>query len=165
MISKEQIIALKTLQRRAHLDDAAYRLMLANVANGATSCKELTQVQYEDVMAFLEDAAGGTDGYWRSKVLNRGTRASSRQVYMIHELYGNYVQAAANAGVPEENQYKLEGLVRDRSGNRTLAAAGLTPSEAWRLTEQLKAIVDRQIEAIDVGPGCPRLSEMRDEDE
>lgn len=142
MITAPQIKALRTTVSRAGLDEAGYRLMLKNLGD-VDSCKQLTQETYEDCMAILEDQTDSKDIYWREKVRLRGTFANSRLVHKINELFSAYETAATALGIPPDKQLKRPGLVESASGNRTNSPSGLTPHEAWRLIETLKAIVAR----------------------
>lgn len=142
MISKEQIKALRTCVSRAGLDEPAYRLMLRNLADVA-SCKDLSQIGYEDCMAFLEDQGGSTEMRWRTIVATRGTLAGTRMVHKINELFADYERLAEALGVPEPRRYKRPGLVENASAGRTNSPSGLRKHEAWRLIETLKGIIER----------------------
>lgn len=126
--------------------DERYRMLLRNAA-GVESSKQLTQAQFEDVMAVMEDLgyapAGmdmGSSHYWRDKVAGRGSRANPRLVYRIRKL------------ADQQSNYPLGALVRQHSAGRTDQVTDLRPREAWNLIEALKAMKTRS------GPVAPRKS-------
>lgn len=150
-------------------DDARYRLLLANVA-GVDSSKSLSQAQFEDVMAVMEDMGfsrervlhqerasfTGTSGsatravstYWRDKVAGRGRIANARMIHKIREL---------SEKCP---RYTLSALALRFSDRRTSAVEELKGKEAWDLIEMLKAAGGRDArpaeheEADSVGCPC-----------
>lgn len=140
-MTPEQIRTVKINMKKAGLNDAAYRLLLWNVAQVA-SCKDLDQAGFENVMATLEDIHG--DGnYWRGVVADRKRFASSRQLHLINELFAKYEIAARAADVAEIDQYKLPGLVQRHTHNATRDAARMAPWQAHNLIEALKKILAR----------------------
>src|SRR4051812_26725723 len=106
-----QLRILHVAARQVGLIDASgderYRLLLRNVA-GVDSGRALSNAEFEDVMAVMEDmgfsndrqrhieraaftASGGSASrvqstYWRDKVAARGTNANARMVHKIREL-------------------------------------------------------------------------------
>lgn len=131
-----QLKLVHVAARQAGLNDAQYRTLLRSVAE-VESSRQLAQADFEDVMAVLEDL-GFVDskngaGYWRRKVEQRGRRGNERMVHKINEL--------CQGG--QGGRYPLESMVRRFSGDRTADVEQLTPREAWKLIECLKAIVAR----------------------
>jgi hypothetical protein len=134
-------------------DDARYRLLLKNAA-GVESAKDLSNAQFEDVMAVLEDlgfskergwamdrssfsASGGSasrvqSSYWRDKVAARGSQANARMVWKIRDL------------LKTEHRYEARALCRRMSQGRTDEVDKLTPREAWNLIEMLKEVEQRE---------------------
>lgn len=155
-MTKEQIRAIKAMQRRAQLDDPAYRLVLANVA-GVTTCKDLDNAGFEDVMAVMEDWAAQREGdsgsYWRDKVARRGSRGTERMIWKIRELHGQYEELRGL----DDTHYELGGLAARVSKQRTSDLAQLTPRECWNLIEALKDIIER-LSGADAPVGRPSNS-------
>ena len=137
MPTRPQIIAVQKAKRAVGLNDAQYRTLLRNVA-GCESSKDLDNRSLEDVMAVLEDMgaqqhpAGPT--YWRNKVRRRNAVGGERMVHKIHAL------ARAIPHPPA-------GLCLRMSGRRTDQSEQLTPVEAYKVIEALKAIFDRRSKA------------------
>jgi hypothetical protein len=135
-------------------DDARYRLLLKSTGS-VESAKQLDNASFEDVMAVMEDmgfsrerqfhldkasfSGGGGSAtkmqstYWRDKVAARGRFANARMLHLIIEL------AAAPA-----QRYELAALVSQFSAGRTREVGKLTPQEAWKLIEMLKAAAARE---------------------
>lgn len=114
-------------------DDAAYRLLLWNIAR-ARSSTQLSNTGLEEVMAFFEsrgfvDSHNG-EGYWQRKVDERDRFANQRLIQKIHAL------------IPQTT-YKLEGLCLRFSNGRTDQVQKLDPREAYNLIEMLKAVAER----------------------
>jgi hypothetical protein len=176
-LTPAQIKNIHIAKSHVHLADEQYRLLLANVS-GVSSSKQLTQAQYEDCMAVLEDMGyqqiidgqPAAPNYWRQKVATRATKANARLINKICTLYQEYLTASALhgetrgvAGSPtdpprlEARIYDLAGLVRRVSQDRTPVPDQLTPREALNLIESLKAILARGT-AIPGGDSSPTES-------
>jgi hypothetical protein len=133
MPTKPQIQIVQIARRQVGLNDAQYRIVLANVA-GVKSTTELSNTAVEDVMDVLEgmgfvDSKHGA-GYWGGKVGRRPFVANERMLRKIEALAA-------------EQKYPLPALVRRFSAKRTDRVEQLLPREAWNLIEGLKAIVER----------------------
>jgi hypothetical protein len=120
-----QIKILRTAVSRLGIEDGEYRLILRNLGH-VDSCTRLTPEGFEDVMAHLEKRGFPAGHYWRNKVENRGNFADSRQAWLIRKL-------------AESSPYPLAALCKKFSAERTGEPSKLTPSEANRLVEMLKA--------------------------
>lgn len=136
MLSKSQIQLIHIAKHQAGLNDEAYRTVLRSVG-GVKSSKELSQGDYERVMAIFEqhgfiDARHGA-GYWGRKTERAELFANERTVRKIEEL-------AATPG----QRYALPALCRQFSQGSTEQPAKLRPGEAWKLVEMLKAAIDRE---------------------
>lgn len=137
MPTPDQIKTLRSGQRHCGLNDAAYRVLLHNVA-GVQSTLDLDNAGVEDVMAVLEDSGFNRHPkgprYWRDTVATRGASCPRRMAHKIKDL------AAQPGGI----RYDLPALCRQHSGQRTGVVEELTPREAWKLIEMLKAVVVRE---------------------
>jgi hypothetical protein len=138
-MTKDQYSVIHIAAKAVGLNESQYRTLLRNVA-GVESSKQLDNARFEDVMATLEDLGfGARNGagqsipsvYWRNKVRDRGGQANARMIHLIRRL------------APLQT-YNLAGLVGKASGGRTGEVEMLYPREAWKLIEQLKAIVSRE---------------------
>lgn len=133
-ISPKQVGLVKAAQKRSGLEDPEYRLLLRNVAK-VDSSKDLSQIGFEDVMATLEDVAESDNYYWREIVESRGDRCTSRAAFLIKQL----------AGQPGGDRYgNLATLCHAHSEGRVMIPDKLTPAEARKLIEMLKAVVGRE---------------------
>jgi len=123
MASKPQIIAVQTAKRALKLTDMAYRTILRN-AGGVESSKDLTNEGFDQAMAVMEESgfqshpSGPT--YWRNKA------GGGRAAWLIRQLAA-------------ESRYDLAAQCLKFSDGRTDQPEQLTPQEAWKLTEMLKA--------------------------
>jgi hypothetical protein len=142
MPTRDQIIVIQCGKRelvtRGLLTEQSYRVLLSNVA-GVDSSKLLDNRGVEDVMAVMEGLgfdshpAGAT--YWQDKVRQRGHVCGERMVYLIRQL------------APQVGRYPLPALVRTFSKQRTEDEARLTPAEAYKLIEMMKATAAREAPA------------------
>lgn len=135
-MTKEQIKAIHVMKGRAGLNEKQYRTLLLNVAS-VESCKDLSNAAFEDCMAVMEESVGNST-YWREKVARRGQFANERMIQKISELHSIYDSSRG-----ELPKYELGGLVYKLTHRRTRNHHQLTPHEAWKLIELLKAVVDR----------------------
>lgn len=134
-MTNPQIRLIKMAVRQLGIDDADYRTALRSIA-GVDSCKDLTEVGFEDVLAWLE-SCGWRDKdrsatHWRDLQANRSRFASSRQLHAIYDL------------AQEMDPPLLAGMVRRMSGNRVDQPSKLRPAEAYNLIEALKAMRSRK---------------------
>lgn len=132
--------------RQVGLNDRQYRMVLQNVA-GVASSTSLTNTQFEQVMAVMEDRGFRqfcqSETYWRDKSARHGSRTNERQVQLLRELAA-------------KQPYPLGALVRKFSHGRTDQVEDLQPREAWALTEMLKKVVNRKGENDEAeAPGDP----------
>lgn len=129
-----QLKLIHVAARQVGLNDAAYRVLLRNVAD-AKSAKDLGQAEYEDVMAVMEDQGfrtlGQPDDYWRGKVRRRDFEAGPRMVRKIEAMAA-------------ETNYKVAGLCMRFSLGRTDRVEQLSPLEAYNAVEMLKAVIERR---------------------
>jgi hypothetical protein len=140
-ITQRQIILVHKAKQHLGLEDAQYRTVLRNAAGVETS-KDLTQQAFEDVMAVLEDSGfqdPSDPERWRRKVEQRGSRPTARQLFLIRQ-------------VAPQQRYTLEALCQRFSAGRTDRPERLTPREAWKLIEMLKAAAAREAN----GPPPPK---------
>jgi hypothetical protein len=150
-MSPKEIKLIHAAANQVGFNRAQYEALLWNTA-GVASCKELSQSQFEDCMAVLEDSGfrqpmppgiAPQEDYWRSRVRQRSQFASPRFVWLIHKLFDDYRAPTRHLTFEVAGQYKLAGLVRNASRDRTEDPRQLQPREAWNLIETLKAIVAR----------------------
>jgi Protein of unknown function (DUF1018) len=129
-----QIKLIHVAATQAGLSREDYKTILRN-CGGVESCKQLDQAGYEDCMATIEDCGfrerDKPGDYWREKVRRRGHSAGSRQVYKIHEL-------------ALRSRYELAAMCKRFSADRVEEPEQLTPREAWKLIEMLKAANGRE---------------------
>lgn len=140
MPTRDQNKAIHMGRRHLALNDAQYRMLLLNVA-GIESSTKLDNAGVEDVLATMEDLgfdshpAGKT--YWRDKVKRRGSECGERAVYKIRVL-------------AQQQRYDLAALCLQFSHGRADDVTQLTPGEAWKLIEMLKAAVEREAQTAAV---------------
>src|SRR6266487_463740 len=143
MPTREQVITIQTARRALNLSEAAYRMLLKNVAK-VESSKQLDNRGIEDVMAVFEDMGfdrhPGGRTYWRDKVANRSSKVNERQIRLIEML-------------SQGGRYCLPALVERFSAGRTASVIELTPGEAWKLTEMLKSAKQRDMSDITLCDG------------
>jgi hypothetical protein len=153
MLTPDQIRNIHVAYRSLGWTDSQYRMALRNVA-GVESCKALSNAQYEDVMAILEqsgfsqrkDGVEISSTYWRDKVASRGARATDREIHLIMQLHHQQLP---------HHGYELPGLVSHATKERTADVRQLTPGEAFDLIEMLKAICSRQSPPVPPTPLAP----------
>ena len=145
MLNKLQIILVQMAVKQAGIRepkaDGRYRLLLAQYKqpNGSPvkSCKQLNNSQLEDMLAICEAHGwrmpGKQEDFFRKKVETSGNYASYAQQQAIKHLAGDL-------GWNERN---LSGFVILMTNERAANIAMLTPKEAWKIIEALKAILGR----------------------
>jgi hypothetical protein len=145
MPTAKQIQLIRIAQKDRKLNDAAYRVLLANVA-GVKSTKDLDNRSIEDVMDVLEgmgfvDSHNG-EGYWGNKVQRRGEVANERMLRKIEAMAA-------------ETKYPVGAMVHRMTNHRTDRPEQLYPREAWMLIEAYKSIIERDTPQPDLGPMNP----------
>ncbi len=160
MLTKQQIQTVKVAQRKLSLDDPHYRMILSR--QGVTSCKDLTNDGFEQVMATLEEIGSSrtppilitaTPNYWRTKASSGG----HRMAWMIHKLYADYLDLTAH--VPEEELYKLSGLCSRFSAGRARNVDDMLSHEQFNLIEALKEVIAREQATAVPTPATPEQLE------
>jgi hypothetical protein len=138
-LSPKQITCLRIARARLGWDDRRWDMFKKNVASDF-SYHRMTNSDFETMMAMLEEMAqdqgvslnpGRDEYFWRSRLAASNRRANPRQVHMIQRL------------AAECPAYSLAGLVRRFSKRQTEDPAFLTPQQAHKLIECLKAIIAR----------------------
>jgi hypothetical protein len=128
-----QLKILHIARREIGIDEPDWRTILRSIGH-VQSSKDLTNSDFEDVMAYLEGRGyrqpGKPADYWRQTIDARGTAADRRQVFLIEQL------------IPSSG-YELAGLCHRFSDGRTDDVSHLRPREAHGLIEMLKAVGKR----------------------
>lgn len=139
-MTSDQIKIIHIAAKQLRMDDAAYRLVLANIG-GVASSKQLDNEGFEQVMSFME--AGGfrsldetgrprPDDYWRKRAKQHGNRAA-RKIHQLHAMC-----------VAEGAVYELAGMCRNASKGTVEKPEELEPREQMELIEALKEIHRRK---------------------
>lgn len=149
MLNNLQIRLIQTAVRVAGLrrkhSDGRYRLLLAQYKqpNGrpVRSCKQLNNSQLEDMLAICEAhgwrCPGKPEDYFRQKVAisqMAGNVASFAQQSAIKHLAGDLGW----------NEYQLNGMIKRITAAEATNITALTPAQAYKLIEALKAILGRE---------------------
>lgn len=147
MPNKQQIrlvqIAVKQARIRTPQGDGQYLLLLSQYkqSNGraVTSCKQLTNSQIEDLLAICESLGfrhpGKPEDFYRKKVMEQD------------EAFASYAQQSAITKLAEDLCWSAEHLknfINKMTDGCTDRIALLTPSQAYKVIEGLKAILSRQ---------------------
>lgn len=160
MLNKQQIKLIQTAVRTAGLrspkGDGRYRLLLAQYKQPSgrpvTSCKQLNNAQLEDLLAICEARGfrmpGKPENYFRLKVASGSAVASFAQQEAIRYL----------AGDMGWNDAQLGGMLKRMTGGFAEHVSALTPAQAYRIIEALKAILSRQ-----TGKHYTNLSEIKED--
>ncbi len=131
-----QLKLIHIARRQVDLNEEQYRTLLHNVA-GVESSRDLSNYDFEDVMAVLEDLGfrdtSGDPERWRRKVRMRGQKGNERMIFKIRQLHAQ-----------GQCRYPLDSLARQFSGNRADQVEQLRPREAWGLIEMLKDLAERE---------------------
>jgi len=158
MLNNQQIKLFQTAIRKAKIRtagcDGRYRFLLSQYlqSNGepVTSCKQLNQMQLEDMLALCEAQGwrmpGKPEDYYRSKIGKKYNIASFAQQAAIKHLAGDLGM----------DDIALGKFCKRMTGNID-SVAGLTPSAAWKITEALKSMLGRK-----AGKDFKDLSEITD---
>lgn len=129
-----QLKILHIARREVGIDEPDWRTILRSIGH-VQSSKDLTNSDFEDVMAYLEGRGyrhpGKPADYWRSTIDARGTAADRRQVFLIEKLI-------------DGSGYELAGLCHRFSDGRTDDVSHLRPREAHNLIEMLKNVKSRR---------------------
>ena len=146
MLNTQQIKLVQTAVRAAGLRngraDGRYRLLLAQYKQGSgrpvTSCKQLNNMQLEDLLAICESHGWRMPGkpvnYFRFKVATESHIASFAQQSAIKHLAGDLGW----------NDEQLAGMLKRMTGGFVTNVAALSPAQAHEIIEALKAMVGRQ---------------------
>lgn len=146
MLNSSQIKLVQTAVRSAGLRngkfEGRYHLLLAQYKQPSgkpvTSCKQLNNSQIDDLLAICEAYGwrypGKVDNYYRFKVATESHIASFAQQSAVKHLAGDL-------GWGDE---QLAGMLRRMTGGFVTNVAGLSPGQAYKTIEALKAIVGRE---------------------
>lgn len=146
MLSKPQIIMLQTAVRAAGLRTAKfegrYRLLLGQYkqpsGEAVTSCKQLNHRQLEDMLAICEAHGwrmpGMEEDHFRLKRAQKENIASFAQQEAIKHLRGDLGW----------NEYQLGGFLKRMTAGFADNVVALTPAQAYKVIEALKAMVGRR---------------------
>lgn len=145
MLNKKQIILLQTAVRKAGIRTAAfdgrYRLLLRQYLQPSgepvTTCRQLNDAQLDDLLGICEahgwQMPGKDKDYFREKLGKRYDTAGYAQQAAIKYL-------AADLGMED---YELNKFIKRMTGSIDSIAA-LSPKQAYKITEALKAILTRK---------------------
>jgi len=147
LITRHQLQLLQIARRQVErasngvFDEQAWRIALRNAGGvkpdqtGQVSSKSLDQAGFERVMDLLESMGfrekDKPADYWRSRCSVRTGLASTRQVREIYRL--------ADGG-----RYTLPSMCLRASNNTHQTPEQLTPQQAHKLIEALKAVTKRE---------------------
>lgn len=146
MLNKQQIklvqIAVKKAGLREPKFDGRYRMLLSQYKqpNGqpVTSCKQLNSWQVDDLLAICEAHGwrypGKDEDHYRKRIANKDDIASYAQQSAIEKLAGDLGW----------NDRNLAGFVNKMTKERVDSVLGITPSEAYKIIEALKAMYGRE---------------------
>lgn len=161
MLNAEQIKLVQTAIHKAGIrkpgEDSRYRLLLAQYKDSKgraiVSCKQLNNWQLDDILAICESHGwrmpGQSETFYRDKTaeLTDSNTASYGQQEAIKFL-------AADLGFSSPH---LANFIRYMTRDEKDSVACLSPSEAWKITEALTAIIRKQ-----TGIKFKSLAEIRD---
>lgn len=145
MLNTSQIKLVQTAVRAAGLRqpgfDGRYRLLLGKYLQPnkrpVTSCKQLNNWQLDDFLAICESMGfrrpGKPDNYYRFKRGTQDNVASFAQQSAIKHLAGDL-------GWNDKN---LGGFLKKMTGGPADNVAALSPADAYKVIEGLKAIIGR----------------------
>ncbi|MCK4958056.1 MAG: DUF1018 domain-containing protein [Planctomycetes bacterium] len=160
MLNNQQIKLIQTAIRKAGLRgkgfDGRYRMLLAQYKQSGgspvTSCKQLNGFQLVDLLAICESygwqCPGKEPGHFRKKAAAQENTASYGQQEAIRHLAGDLGW----------NDLQLNGMVKKMTGGKVSAISVLTPGQAYKLIEALKAILSRS-----TGKQYSSLNEIKDD--
>ncbi|KPL21779.1 MAG: hypothetical protein AMJ75_09340 [Phycisphaerae bacterium SM1_79] len=146
MLNNAQIKLVQTAVRSAGLRngkaDGRYRLLLGQYkqpnSKPVTSCKQLNNMQLDDLLAICESLGwcypGKADNYFRFKVATNTHVASFAQQSAINHLAGDLGW----------NAEQLGGMLKRMTGGFVSNVAALSPAQAYKVIEALKAIIGRE---------------------
>ena len=134
--------AVRAAGLRTRHFDGQYRMLLRQYKqpNGqpVDSCKQLNNSQLEDLLAICEAHGwcypGKEENFYRAKIAKRYEIASFAQQSAIKKLAGDLGWA----------DYQLAGFIKKMTGDKVNSVAALTPAQAYRTIEGLKAILCRE---------------------
>ena len=143
MLNPEQVKLLQTAVRAAGLRDRGqYYLVLGQYRQAnrspVTSCKQLNNYQAEDLLGICESYGwrhpGKPADYYRLKMVGASRVATGAQIGAIGKLAGDLGW----------NELQLGGMIKRMTGGRKTCVVELSPAEAYRLIEAMKAMFARQ---------------------
>lgn len=146
MLNKDQIKLVQTAVRAAGLRDkqfdGRYRMLLGQYLqpNGrpVTSCTQLTNGQLDDLLAICEchgwRMPGKAWNHFQRKIQESETVASFAQQEAIKHL----------AGDMGWNDAQLAGMLKRMTGGFGSNVSALSPGQAYKIIEALKAMLGRQ---------------------
>ena len=146
MLNNQQIKLVQTAVRTAGLrsksSDGRYRLLLGQYrqpdGRPVNSCKQLNNYQLDDLLAICEAHGwrmpGKQANYYRFKIATQSDVASFAQQSAIKYLAGDL-------GWGDQ---QLAGFLKRMTGGFVTGVASLSPSQAYNVTEALKAIIGRE---------------------
>ena len=133
--------AVRDAGLRTKEHDGRYRLLLGRYkqpsGKAVTSCRQLNNMQLDDLLAICESFGwrmpGKEANHYRHKVATQSHIASFAQQSAIGHLAGDLGW----------NKAQLSGMIKRMTGGSEDDAALLTPGQAYRVIEALKAIIGR----------------------
>jgi len=145
MLNKAQIKLVQTAVRAAGLRgkgaDGRYRLLLNQFLQSdgrpVTSCKQLNNIQLEDLLAICESYGwrmpGKAENHFRRLRCRHGNTASYAQQRAIGYLKGDLGW----------DDLQLGGFLKRQTGGFVDSVVGLSSAQAYKVIEGLKAILGR----------------------
>jgi hypothetical protein len=146
MLNNSQIklaqIACKQAGLRSAKFDGRYRMLLGNYLQGnsrkVTSCKQLNNMQLDDLLAICESHGwrqpGKPDDFYRRKIAEQGNYASFAQGQAIEHL-------ARDLGW---NDLQIAGFLKKMTAGEVSNKVMLKPAQAFKIIEALKAMFSRE---------------------
>ncbi len=147
MLNNQQIKLVQTAVRKAGIRgkgfDGRYRMLLGKYqqpgGQRVTSCKQLNNYQLEDMLAICEaygwQCPGKEENHFRKKIASQTDMASFAQQEAIKHLAGDLGW----------NSNNTKGFISKMTKDRTDSPVDITPGEAWKIIEALKAMVCRKL--------------------
>lgn len=147
MLDNNQVRLIQIAVRKAGLRTAAfdgrYRMLLGQYllpdGKPVTSCKQLNNAQLDDLLAICESMGwrmpGKPEDFYREKINQKDDMASFGQQAAIKHL-------AADIGMVFGPH--LANFIRHQTNHNADSVAMLSPSQAYKVIEGLKALVQKQ---------------------
>lgn len=146
MLNNQQIRLVQKAVRVAGLRskqfEGRYRMLLSQYqqpnSKPVKSCKQLNNYQLEDLLAICEAHGwrmpGKPANHFRFKVATQYSVASFAQQEAIKKLAGDFGW----------NDNQLRGMLKRMTGGFATNVAALTPAQAYKVIEALKAMLSRE---------------------